>query len=50
VPGDFLGIEPAELPSLQLVGDLPDDGGLADPGRPRQQQDATAQLFFAVLT
>jgi hypothetical protein len=48
VLADFLGIEPAEIPSLESVRDVPDDG-LADPGHPRQQQDATTQLFFDVL-
>jgi hypothetical protein len=37
---DFLGIEPAETPFPQSVRDVLDDGGLADPGHPRQQQDA----------
>ena len=40
VPADLLRVEPAEFPSLQSLGDPPDDGGLADPGYARQQQDA----------
>src|SRR5512134_3692245 len=36
----FLGIEPVESLSLESVRDLPDDGGLADPGHPRQQENA----------